>query len=416
MSNDPGALMPFDMCATILMSAADGMEILERRKGNYKEQYCFASKAHDAPFNFAEYEYQVAPVIDEDIDWSKTTYNWVAVDADGTVNGFEVKPVWDNYWWMCGDASANCQLIGDCHKQGGEKSLFERTRFSDVIQIGAHSYTVEFDKEDDGRIIAEVDAIPGMLAYGATIDEARGEIVEKIKTYLIISSSARKVPNEDVPGGMLREYITIKSGATYPVDYRYSVVAKLWDGQLFLGDGKESDVCACAPVRSEVTRQIKEKLEKKWEAENVEVTQAVTLADGRTVTLGAAKVVSGDRWVAFSTVRIGFGLDLIYGATSGEAIEKLRKFIDDELNGHSVATMAKRAIEDFDKEAMEELTGLRKLFEWFCDFDEDKPTVEQCIRRLEEMRTAEQMLRDFMYSYERKQPFLYQHYFPKTKE
>jgi predicted RNase H-like HicB family nuclease len=33
-------------------------------------------------------------------------------------------------------------------------------------------FTFEFDREDDGRWIAEVPELPGVMAYGATRDEA----------------------------------------------------------------------------------------------------------------------------------------------------------------------------------------------------------------------------------------------------
>lgn len=33
-------------------------------------------------------------------------------------------------------------------------------------------YRVEFDREDDGRWIADVTALPGVMAYGATKEEA----------------------------------------------------------------------------------------------------------------------------------------------------------------------------------------------------------------------------------------------------
>ncbi|MCG6940520.1 MAG: DUF1902 domain-containing protein [Thiohalocapsa sp.] len=33
-------------------------------------------------------------------------------------------------------------------------------------------YTVETEREEDGRWIAEIDAIPGALCYGASHDEA----------------------------------------------------------------------------------------------------------------------------------------------------------------------------------------------------------------------------------------------------
>lgn len=35
-----------------------------------------------------------------------------------------------------------------------------------------HRFTVEIDREDDGRWIGEVPELPGCLAYGATRDEA----------------------------------------------------------------------------------------------------------------------------------------------------------------------------------------------------------------------------------------------------
>jgi predicted RNase H-like HicB family nuclease len=34
---------------------------------------------------------------------------------------------------------------------------------------------IEFDREDDGRWIAEIPALPGVMAYGATQAEARNK-------------------------------------------------------------------------------------------------------------------------------------------------------------------------------------------------------------------------------------------------
>ena len=36
--------------------------------------------------------------------------------------------------------------------------------------------TIEFDQEEDGRWIAEVPSLPGVLAYGATRDEAQAKV------------------------------------------------------------------------------------------------------------------------------------------------------------------------------------------------------------------------------------------------
>ena len=34
------------------------------------------------------------------------------------------------------------------------------------------TFTIQYEQEDDGRWIAEVPELPGVLAYGATADEA----------------------------------------------------------------------------------------------------------------------------------------------------------------------------------------------------------------------------------------------------
>lgn len=36
----------------------------------------------------------------------------------------------------------------------------------------AHRFSIELDREDDGRWIAEIQSLPGVMAYGATRDEA----------------------------------------------------------------------------------------------------------------------------------------------------------------------------------------------------------------------------------------------------
>ncbi len=35
---------------------------------------------------------------------------------------------------------------------------------------------IELEQEDDGRWIAEIPALPGVMAYGATQDEARAKV------------------------------------------------------------------------------------------------------------------------------------------------------------------------------------------------------------------------------------------------
>jgi predicted RNase H-like HicB family nuclease len=59
---------------------------------------------------------------------------------------------------------------------------------------------IEFDREVDGRWIAEAPELPGVLAYGATRDEARGHamalalhvIADKIEHHEPVPEAARE--------------------------------------------------------------------------------------------------------------------------------------------------------------------------------------------------------------------------------
>lgn len=37
-------------------------------------------------------------------------------------------------------------------------------------------FSIEFEREDDGRWIAEVPELPGVMVYGATRDEAKSRV------------------------------------------------------------------------------------------------------------------------------------------------------------------------------------------------------------------------------------------------
>lgn len=43
-------------------------------------------------------------------------------------------------------------------------------------QKSPSSFTVEFDREEDGRWIAEIPRLPGVMAYGATKREAQQKV------------------------------------------------------------------------------------------------------------------------------------------------------------------------------------------------------------------------------------------------
>jgi hypothetical protein len=42
----------------------------------------------------------------------------------------------------------------------------------DLLKVANLTFTVEYEREDDGRWLAEVVELPGVLAYGVSSDEA----------------------------------------------------------------------------------------------------------------------------------------------------------------------------------------------------------------------------------------------------
>ena len=54
---------------------------------------------------------------------------------------------------------------------------------------------IEFEKEEDGRWIAEIRALPGVMAYGQTRDEARG----RVEALALRTLADRLEHGEDVP-------------------------------------------------------------------------------------------------------------------------------------------------------------------------------------------------------------------------
>lgn len=54
---------------------------------------------------------------------------------------------------------------------------------------------VEFEREDDGRWIAEILSLPGVMAYGATRDEAR----QKVEALALRTLADRIEHGEEAP-------------------------------------------------------------------------------------------------------------------------------------------------------------------------------------------------------------------------
>ena len=54
---------------------------------------------------------------------------------------------------------------------------------------------IEFEQEDDGRWIAEIPALPGVMAYGGSQEEARG----RVEALALRTLADRLEHGEDVP-------------------------------------------------------------------------------------------------------------------------------------------------------------------------------------------------------------------------
>src|SRR6266545_1131716 len=64
-----------------------------------------------------------------------------------------------------------------------------------LYDLRMSDFTVEIEREDDGRWISEVTDLPGVLAYGATRDEA----VAKAKALAFRVLADRLEHGEDIP-------------------------------------------------------------------------------------------------------------------------------------------------------------------------------------------------------------------------
>lgn len=53
-------------------------------------------------------------------------------------------------------------------------------------------YEIEFDRDEDGRWIAEVPAVPGVMVYGATKEEARKKVFSLLLRVMAERIESRK--------------------------------------------------------------------------------------------------------------------------------------------------------------------------------------------------------------------------------
>ena len=79
---------------------------------------------------------------------------------------------------------------------------------------------IEFEREEDGRWIAEIASLPGVMAYGASRDEARG----KVEALALRTLADRIEHGEDVPeAGELFIVAACNSGGRRRLDACWSL-------------------------------------------------------------------------------------------------------------------------------------------------------------------------------------------------
>ena len=65
-----------------------------------------------------------------------------------------------------------------------------------AVTVEIQPIRVEIDREDDGRILASVPDLPGVMAYGSTEDE----VVRKVRSIALQLLADMIESGEDVPG------------------------------------------------------------------------------------------------------------------------------------------------------------------------------------------------------------------------
>jgi predicted RNase H-like HicB family nuclease len=56
------------------------------------------------------------------------------------------------------------------------KHLAAHSHFASVFAEEQMNYVIEFDREEDGRWIAEISALPGAMSYGNSKEEAESKV------------------------------------------------------------------------------------------------------------------------------------------------------------------------------------------------------------------------------------------------
>ena len=59
------------------------------------------------------------------------------------------------------------------HLHAGNHPCSDRRPVFCALEYFMNRYAIEFDREDDGRWIAEIPILPGVMAYGASQQEAK---------------------------------------------------------------------------------------------------------------------------------------------------------------------------------------------------------------------------------------------------
>ena len=82
--------------------------------------------------------------------------------------------------------------------------------------VEEYTYTVVFEPEEEGGYTVTCPALPGLVTYGDTPEEARAMAADAIACYLeSLRKDGLSVPLDDgVKAGPIREVVTVRPGGT----------------------------------------------------------------------------------------------------------------------------------------------------------------------------------------------------------
>ena len=85
-------------------------------------------------------------------------------------------------------------------------------RRKENVSAAAYTYTVLLQPEPEGGYTVTCPALPGLVTYGATLEEARAMAADAIRGYIeCLRADGEPIPESDPTPGPLVERVSVKA-------------------------------------------------------------------------------------------------------------------------------------------------------------------------------------------------------------